>query len=100
MWVVLTLSKLKESAVSLTKRTFSYALSVRCYNLVAVSRFHNLVETLPRSMHEYLGANLLCTFRQDVVGSSPIWSHANENEKNKNGKNSKFEISPIFIELW
>ena len=29
--------------------------------------YTTLVETLPRSMHEFLEANLLRTFRQDVV---------------------------------
>ena len=29
--------------------------------------YTTLVETLPRSKHEILGANLLCTFRQDAV---------------------------------
>ncbi len=37
---------------------------------------------LTRSMHDFLGANLFCVFRQDVFEVfSPIWSHVNENEK-------------------
>ncbi len=28
---------------------------------------NNLVETLPRSMHVFLGVNLLCTFKGDVI---------------------------------
>ena len=31
--------------------------------------YTTLVDTLPGSMHEFLGANLLCTFRKDVVWS-------------------------------
>ncbi len=30
---------------------------------------------------------------------TPIWSHVNRNEK-KNGKNSKFQISQFFQQLW
>ncbi len=36
-----------------------------------------------QNMHEFLGANLLWNFRQDVFLSffSPIWSHVNEKKK-------------------
>ena len=34
----------------------------------------NLVETLPRSMHDFWGGNLIFC---------PIWSHVNEHEKKK-----------------
>ena len=47
-----------------------------------------LVETLPKSMHEFWGANMQISFET----FTPIWSHVNENEK-KNVKNKKFEIS-------
>ncbi len=41
-----------------------------------------LVETLPRSIHEFLGANLVCSFRGDVIWTfTPILSHVSENEK-------------------
>ena len=43
---------------------------------------------LPMSMHEFLGANLLCTFRQDVALKFFLpygWSHVHGNE-GKNGE--------------
>ncbi len=55
-----------------------------------------LLETLPKNIHEFGGASLVCSFIGNVVWKvTPVWSHASENEK-KNGKNSKFEISNNF----
>ena len=34
---------------------------------VFVHLYTTLADTLPRSMHEFLGVNLLCTFRGGVV---------------------------------
>ncbi len=62
--------------------------------------FTNLVETLLRSMPEFWRANLLCTFKQDVVWSffSPKGSMLMKTKTKF--KNLKFEISSIFIQLW
>ncbi len=40
---------------------------IQVQELVAQELYTTLVEAFPRSMHEFLGANLLCTFRGDVV---------------------------------
>ncbi len=54
-----------------------------------------LVETLLRSIHKFGGVNLVHTFRGETF--TPIWSHVNEKEKNV--KNPKFEISQFFEQL-
>ncbi len=64
--------------------------------------YTTLVDSLLRSMPEFWGANLLCTFRQDVAWSWYfffIWSHVNDVRKNNHGRNPKFQILPIFIQL-
>ncbi len=51
-----------------------------------------LVETFPKGMHDFFGANLLCTFRQGVV------SHVNQNEK-KLAKIQNLNIANIYTTL-
>ena len=48
------------------------------------------MQYVPKSMHEFLGVKLLCTFRGYVgLNFSPIRSHVNENEKKKKLKTKK-----------
>ena len=49
-----------------------------------------LVETLPRSMLDFVGVNLVRAFRGDVGWNFfPIWSYVNENGKKTIIKNKK-----------
>ena len=62
-------------------------------NLKFHNSLYNFGRDLPRSMHEFLGTNLFCIFRQDAFEFfSAIWSHVNENKK-KNLQNLKFPQS-------
>ena len=55
---------------------------------------------LTRSMHDFLGANLFCVFRQDVFEVfSPIWSHVNENEKKKWQKSKIWNFTILWATL-
>ncbi len=51
-----------------------------------------LVETLPRSMHEFLGVNLLCTFRGDVVRLFFLPYGPMSTKKKKSVKHEKCKI--------
>ncbi len=55
--------------------------------------YTTLVETLPRSMHDFFAVSLFCNFRGDVIWNfSPMWSHVKENERNrKESKMQNFE---------
>ncbi len=61
--------------------------------------YTTLVDTLPRNMHDFFfGVTLLRTFRQmSFEVYSPIGPLLTKTKKN--GKNPKFKISPIFIQL-
>ena len=62
---------------------------------------NNFDRDLRRNIHEFWEANLVCSFRGDVVWNfAPMWSHVNENQK-KIGKNPQFEFhNYLNKQLW
>ncbi len=53
------------------------------------SLYTTLADTLSRSMHEFLGVNLLCTFRGDVWNFFSHLVHVKENKKRKKKRKKK-----------